>query len=50
MALALPELLMKIFNFLAEDKALYLVLFVSRLWSMCSGPILWRRIELIGDG
>ncbi|CAG8585296.1 1133_t:CDS:2 [Diversispora eburnea] len=50
MALALPELLTKIFDFLAEDKALYPALFVSRLWSMCSGPILWRRIELIGNG
>ncbi|CAG8652694.1 4842_t:CDS:2, partial [Paraglomus occultum] len=35
---------------LAEDKALYPALFVSRLWSMCSGSILWRRIELIGGG
>ncbi|CAG8646671.1 4210_t:CDS:1 [Paraglomus brasilianum] len=50
MALVLPELLTKIFKFLAEDKALYPALFVSRLWSMCSGSILWRRIELIGDG
>ncbi|RHZ63526.1 hypothetical protein Glove_329g21 [Diversispora epigaea] len=50
MALALPELLTKIFKFLAEDKALYPALFVSRLWSICSGPILWRRIELIGNG
>ncbi|CAG8596382.1 1175_t:CDS:1 [Diversispora eburnea] len=50
MALALPELLAKIFNFLAEDNALYPVLFVSRLWSMCSGSILWRRIELLGNG
>ncbi|RHZ86823.1 hypothetical protein Glove_43g58 [Diversispora epigaea] len=49
MALALPELLTKIFNFLAEDKALYSALFVSRLWFMCSGSILWRRIELIGS-
>ncbi|RHZ87265.1 hypothetical protein Glove_38g73 [Diversispora epigaea] len=49
MALALPELLTKIFNFLAEDKALYPALFVSRLWSMCSGSILWRNIELIGS-
>ncbi|RIB15576.1 hypothetical protein C2G38_2192079 [Gigaspora rosea] len=50
MALALPELLTKIFKFLAEDKALYPALLVSRLWSMCSGPILWRHIELIGGG
>ncbi|RHZ86887.1 hypothetical protein Glove_43g35 [Diversispora epigaea] len=49
MALALPELLTKIFNFLAEVKALYPALFVSRLWFMCSGSILWRRIELIGS-
>ncbi|CAG8599666.1 11967_t:CDS:2 [Diversispora eburnea] len=50
MTLALPELLTKIFNFLAEDNALYPTLFVSRLWFTCFGSILWCRIELIGDG
>ena len=39
MALALPELLKKIFNFLAKDNALYLTLLVFRLWSICTGPI-----------
>ena len=48
MALALPELLKNIFNFLAKDNALYPTLLVSRLWSRCTGPILWHRIELVG--
>ncbi|RGB24623.1 hypothetical protein C1646_772800 [Rhizophagus diaphanus] len=47
MALALPELLKNILNFLAKDNALYPTLLVSRLWSRCTGPILWGRIELI---
>ena len=49
MALALPELLKNVFNFLAKDNALYPTLLVSRLWSRCTGPILWSRIELIGE-
>jgi len=49
MALALPELLKNVFNFLAKDNALYPTLLVSRLWSRCTGPILWGRIELIGE-
>ena len=49
MALALPELLKNILNFLAKDNALYPTLLVSRLWSRCTGPILWGRIELIGE-
>jgi F-box and leucine-rich repeat protein GRR1 len=49
MALTLPELLKKIFNFLAKDNALYPTLLVSRLWSKCAGPILWHRIELVGE-
>ena len=46
MALVLPELLKNILNFLAKDDALYPTLLVSRLWSMCAGPILWSHIEL----
>ncbi|PKK50678.1 hypothetical protein RhiirC2_803352 [Rhizophagus irregularis] len=50
MALALPELLKNVFNFLAnKDNALYPTLLVSRLWSRCTGPILWGRIKLIGE-
>ena len=49
MAFALPELLNNVFNFLAKDNALYPTLLVSRLWSRCTGPILWGRIELIGE-
>ncbi|PKK63173.1 hypothetical protein RhiirC2_789284 [Rhizophagus irregularis] len=41
MALALPELLKNVFNFLAKDNALYPTLLISRLWSRCTGPILW---------
>jgi len=47
MALALPELLEKIFNFLAK---VYPALFVSKLGFMSSGPILWCHIKLIGNG
>ena len=49
MALALPELLKNVFNFLSKDNALYSTLLVSRLWSRCTSPILWDRIELIGE-
>src|SRR3990170_1203905 len=49
MALTLPELLKNVLNFLAKDNALYPTLLVSRLWSRCTGPILWGRIELIGE-
>ena len=49
MALVLPEILNKILNFLAKDNALYPTLLVSRLWSRCAGPILWHRIELVGE-
>ncbi|RGB26463.1 hypothetical protein C1646_770410 [Rhizophagus diaphanus] len=47
MALTLSELLKNILNFLAKDNALYPTLLVSRLWSRCTGPILWGCIELI---
>ena len=43
--LNLPEILTEIFLHLAEDKTLYSILFVNRLWYMCSAPILWREIE-----
>ena len=45
MVLILPELLNKIFDFLAKDKddALYPTLLVSRLWSICAGPENDRR-------
>jgi len=49
MALALPELLKNILNFLAKDNALYPTLLVSRLWSRCTDPILWGCIELIDE-
>ena len=45
----LSKLLEQILHFLAIDKSLYLVLFVSRLWYRCGIPILWRRIELKGN-
>jgi hypothetical protein len=45
----LPELLERILYFLAVDKSLYPVLFVSRLWYRCGAPILWRHIELKGE-
>jgi hypothetical protein len=46
----ISELLDQILHFLAEDKALYRTLFVCRLWYRCSAPILWKSIELKGDG
>jgi hypothetical protein len=49
MALALPEILNKILNFLAKDNTLYPTLLVSKLWFMCASQILWRRIKLMGD-
>ena len=45
----LSELLEQILHFLAIDKSLYLVLFVSQLWYRCGAPILWRHIELKGN-
>ncbi|CAG8442594.1 1959_t:CDS:2 [Funneliformis caledonium] len=49
MTLALPELLKNILNFLAKNNVLYLTLLVSRLWSRCTGLILWGRIKLISE-
>ncbi|RIA82411.1 hypothetical protein C1645_835394 [Glomus cerebriforme] len=42
------KLLEQILHYLAVDKSLYPVLFVSRLWYRCGVPILWKRIELRG--
>ncbi|CAG8615327.1 25322_t:CDS:1 [Dentiscutata erythropus] len=47
--LNLPEILTKIFSYLAIDEALYPTLFVNRLWYLCSAPILWRKAEFTGD-
>ena len=46
----LPELLEYILHFLAIDKSLYYTLFVSRLWYRCGAPILWKCIDLKGNG
>src|SRR6185437_1139997 len=46
----LPELLEYIEHFLAIDKSLYYTLFVSRLWYRCGAPILWKCIDLKGNG
>ena len=46
----LPELLEYILHFLVIDKSLYPALFISRLWYRCGTPILWKCIDLKGNG
>ena len=46
----LPELLEYILHFLVIDKFLYHTLFVSQLWYRCGTPILWKCIDLKGNG
>ena len=45
----LPELLKWILYFLAVDKSLYSILFISWLWYRCDAPILWKHIKLKGN-
>ncbi|CAG8822530.1 11245_t:CDS:1, partial [Dentiscutata erythropus] len=47
--LYLPEILTEIFSYLAEDKTLYLTLFVNWLWHLYSAPILWKKAEFSGN-
>jgi hypothetical protein len=44
----IQELLEHILHFLAINKSLYPILYVSRLWYRCNALILWKRIELKG--
>ncbi len=45
----IAELLEQVLYFLAINKSLYLILFVSQLWYRCGASILWKRVELMGD-